>query len=597
MESSPTEIPAKRKKNSLCAFFRNTWLAVKSTNQCRRQGSKVAPLQPVSDTDSADSQCAPPSLQPTARWHLADPQPDLSVLEATALQDPVDPQPDLSFLEATALQDQTDPLPGSSSVTPTNCDPNPADSEPAEENQKNRKKKKHICAFFKRTWQAVKHATKRSKKHRVAPLYPQPDTYSAEPQPDLSVLESTALQDPVDPQSDLSVLESTALQDPVDPQPDPTILNSGALQDLTDPPEDPQPGSSDPNRDPDASKKTAVVGESSFVPAGLQDPADPLPSDLEPADPKFPGASKHRRIGDRTRFRAACFTDPTPVPFDEIYEVGRKIGEGGFGTVYKGISKFLREQVTIKIIPKRDGDRFIEIPCCSKPLFAEVALNLLLKRPPLSPYIVHMLEWFEEDDRFILILEYLHPCKDLLKFMLNNMQLLDESQTRSLMYQAVLGAKHCLDRGVFHRDIKLNNFLINTKTYQVKLIDFGCGDLVKSSGYLGDFTGGVRPPEYYVNFKYEAGPTTVWSLGFMIYSMVYKRQPFKSLRDMMHGRLRFKHKISTELQDLIIRCMTRDPTERATVEEILQHEWFQQGQVSGVAQDQVVTADAPNRPQ
>lgn len=99
-----------------------------------------------------------------------------------------------------------------------------------------------------------------------------------------------------------------------------------------------------------------------------------------------------------------------------------------------------------------------------------------------------MLEWFEEDDRFILILEYPQPCKDLLKFMLNNMQLLDESQTRRLMYQAVLGAKHCLDRGVFHRDIKLNNFLINTKTNQVKLIDFGCGDLVKSSGYLG-FTG------------------------------------------------------------------------------------------------------------
>uniref|UniRef100_A0A671LCN8 non-specific serine/threonine protein kinase n=1 Tax=Sinocyclocheilus anshuiensis TaxID=1608454 RepID=A0A671LCN8_9TELE len=99
-----------------------------------------------------------------------------------------------------------------------------------------------------------------------------------------------------------------------------------------------------------------------------------------------------------------------------------------------------------------------------------------------------MLEWFEEEDRFILILEYPQPCKDLLKFMVNNMQRVNESETRRLMYQAVLGAKHCLDRGVFHRDIKLNNFLINTKTNQVKLIDFGCGDLVKSSGYLG-FTG------------------------------------------------------------------------------------------------------------
>ncbi|KAL0159121.1 hypothetical protein M9458_047197, partial [Cirrhinus mrigala] len=127
-------------------------------------------------------------------------------------------------------------------------------------------------------------------------------------------------------------------------------------------------------------------------------------------------------------------------------------------------------------------------PGCSKPLFAEVAMNLLLKRPPLSPYIVHMLEWFEEEDRFILILEYPQPCKDLLKFMVNNMQRVNESQIRSLMYQAVLGAKHCLDRGVFHRDIKLNNFLVNTNTNQVKLIDFGCGDLVKPSGYLGGFT-------------------------------------------------------------------------------------------------------------
>ncbi|KAK2892443.1 hypothetical protein Q8A67_012431 [Cirrhinus molitorella] len=48
-----------------------------------------------------------------------------------------------------------------------------------------------------------------------------------------------------------------------------------------------------------------------------------------------------------------------------------------------------------------------------------------------------------------------------------------ESQVRGLMYQAVLGAKHCLDRGVFHRDIKLDNYVINTATKEVKLIDFG----------------------------------------------------------------------------------------------------------------------------
>ncbi|XP_016363078.1 serine/threonine-protein kinase pim-2-like [Sinocyclocheilus anshuiensis] len=356
-----------------------------------------------------------------------------------------------------------------------------------------------------------------------------------------------ALQDPVDPQPDQSVLESMALQDPVDPQPNQSVLESMALQ----APADPQPDQS--------------VLES----MALQNPVDP-------------------------QLDQSVLESSFPVPFDEIYEVGEEIGEGGFGTVYEGISKFLREQVAIKFIPKYETDQYIQIPGCSKPLFAEVALNLLLKRPPLSPYIVHMLEWFEEDDRYILILEYPQPCKDLLKFMVNNMQLLDESQTRSLMYQAVLGAKHCLDRGVFHRDIKLNNFLINTKTNQVKLIDFGCSDLVKSSGYLDGFTGGVCPPEYYRDSKYEAGPTTVWSLGIMMYTMVCRCQPFNSLEDMMHGSLSFNARISSELQDLISRCLAYHPTERATIEEILKHTWFQQGHMSGVAQDQQMLQIGPS---
>ncbi|XP_056105720.1 serine/threonine-protein kinase pim-3-like [Rhinichthys klamathensis goyatoka] len=273
------------------------------------------------------------------------------------------------------------------------------------------------------------------------------------------------------------------------------------------------------------------------------------------------------------------------VPFSEVYEVGDEIGEGGFGTVCEGISKFRREQVAIKFIPKRTTeDRCIAIPGCSKPLLAEVALNLLLNQPPISPYIVHMLDWFEEEDEYILILEYPQPCKDLQRFVVRNALRMNESQARDLMYQAVLGAKHCFDRGVFHRDIKLNNFLINTTTNQVKMIDFGSGDLLKS-GYFGEFTGACRPPEYYKILKYEAGPTTVWSLGVMMYRVMCRRHPFESFEDMNNGALMFNSRISRECQDLISRCLTREPTERATVEEILQHEWFRQGPMSRVAQE------------
>lgn len=128
-------------------------------------------------------------------------------------------------------------------------------------------------------------------------------------------------------------------------------------------------------------------------------------------------------------------------------------------------------------------------PGVSKPLPIEVALNLQLNQAPLSPYIVHMIDWFDEEHQYILIMEYPHPCENFLKFITRKIKL-SESLARGLLYQVVLGAKHCLDRGVFHQDFKLNNFLINKETHQVKVIDFGCGDFIKGvnqEGFTGEF--------------------------------------------------------------------------------------------------------------
>lgn len=116
-------------------------------------------------------------------------------------------------------------------------------------------------------------------------------------------------------------------------------------------------------------------------------------------------------------------------------------------------------------------------------------MNLQLKEAPYSPNIVYMLEWFEEEDQHILVMEYPHPCMNLKRFLMCNNRKLSETQARGLMFQAVLAAKHCIDQGVFHRDLKLNNLLINTNTMEVKLIDFGCGAPVKKHGYQFIFRG------------------------------------------------------------------------------------------------------------
>ncbi|XP_052417175.1 serine/threonine-protein kinase pim-2-like [Carassius gibelio] len=278
----------------------------------------------------------------------------------------------------------------------------------------------------------------------------------------------TRTTDPAGPEpssvSGLSSLQLTPDSDPTSPDPDP------------DPePMDPQPGASNhelpPHTDLVDSQPMNVSRQSSLklTPDLKQEPV-PGPSGLHSELTSLPG--------------------PAVGSFFSLYDVGVSLGSGNFGTVYEGTRR-------------SDGQK----PGSIRPLLGEVALNLVVREPPQSPNIVQMYEWFEQHHRYILILEYPHPCETLLSFTLSNGGYLEETVARGLMRQAVLAAKHCLDRGVFHRDIKSDNILVNTETLQLKLIDFGCGKLFETSDY-DEYTG------------CPAVKATVKSLGVLLFRMV-----------------------------------------------------------------------------
>ncbi|GAA6096902.1 uncharacterized protein LOC108269550 isoform X1 [Tachysurus ichikawai] len=85
---------------------------------------------------------------------------------------------------------------------------------------------------------------------------------------------------------------------------------------------------------------------------------------------------------------------------------------------------------------------------------------------------------------------------------------------------------HCYDRGVFHCDIKAEN-LINPDTLEVKLIDFGCGALLKDTTYKYYFgTDSYAPLEWLISGEYMAIPATVWSLGILLFYLLSGECPF-----------------------------------------------------------------------
>ena len=106
---------------------------------------------------------------------------------------------------------------------------------------------------------------------------------------------------------------------------------------------------------------------------------------------------------------------------------------------------------------------------------------ILVSQPDECLNIVKLLDWYEDAKHFILVLERPSPCVDLFDFMGMCGGQLTEVEARTIMRQLVNALIHCRECGVFHRDIKPENVLVNTDDWTVKVIDFGCGDLIKDS--------------------------------------------------------------------------------------------------------------------
>ncbi|XP_057217474.1 serine/threonine-protein kinase pim-2-like [Triplophysa rosa] len=126
---------------------------------------------------------------------------------------------------------------------------------------------------------------------------------------------------------------------------------------------------------------------------------------------------------------------------------------------------------------------YMDIPGYPEPIPREVYLQMLACKGEHVPVIVRFLDWQDRLDHYVMVLERPSPCEDLSAFMIRNGGRLTEKLARLIMEHVTEAAEICCNRGVFHRDIKMENLLINPCTLDVTLIDFGCGDLLKNSAY------------------------------------------------------------------------------------------------------------------
>ncbi|KAG2482599.1 hypothetical protein HYH03_018483 [Edaphochlamys debaryana] len=163
-----------------------------------------------------------------------------------------------------------------------------------------------------------------------------------------------------------------------------------------------------------------------------------------------------------------------------------------------------------------------------------------------------------------------------------------EDEARYFFQQLISGVDYCHTSGVCHRDLKLENTLLDgNPAPRLKICDFGYSKSAFDSQPKSTVgTPAYIAPEVLQRKEYNGQPADVWSCGVTLYVMLVGAYPFedpqdprnfrKTIQRIMNVKFSFPPNlaISPECQDLIRSIFVANPQQRISIAQIRQHPWF-----------------------
>ncbi|KAK9254161.1 kinase-like domain-containing protein [Lipomyces tetrasporus] len=251
------------------------------------------------------------------------------------------------------------------------------------------------------------------------------------------------------------------------------------------------------------------------------------------------------------------------------------MGQGAYGQVKLAQYKPPRKQkVVLKYVTKKRilVDTWIrDRKLGTIPLEIHV-LQYLRNYPHRN--VVDMLDFFEDEvNYYIEMSPHGIPGMDLFDYieLRTNME---EAECRSIFYQVASAVDHLHKVGVVHRDIKDENIVLDGDG-NIKLIDFGSAAYLKN-GPFTVFVGTIdyAAPEVLRGQPYGGKEQDVWAAGILLYTIMYKENPFYDSNEILNAELRIPYNMSDASEALMRRMLKRNVAARPTMEDVLNDPWL-----------------------
>uniref|UniRef100_A0A8C5GSV3 non-specific serine/threonine protein kinase n=1 Tax=Gouania willdenowi TaxID=441366 RepID=A0A8C5GSV3_GOUWI len=291
--------------------------------------------------------------------------------------------------------------------------------------------------------------------------------------------------------------------------------------------------------------------------------------------------SCHHPDANKTTFHHNSAVLRSSEEFTSRYKEEKLLGEGGFSKVYAGECRSTSTPVAIKHISKEDVE-YVKVNCQGN-VYNEILEVFLLDQAAgclcdgsfKNPAVIGLMDVFQLETEVIIVMERLPDTVDGFDYLLE-VNHIPEDKIKVIFTQIINAALLMHKNGVFHRDLKLENILVNRNkgTPEIRVIDFGCGDFVQNEPFR-DFCGTLEfaPPEHIRGETYKAEATTVWQIGVMLH-MTCTGVCFETSEYIKKDKEVLKN-VSKECNDFLSQCLALDPNQRPTLEDLLLHPWLE----------------------